>query len=122
MGFIDLEGRFLEVNPAFEAALGFSPEEWRARSFLEGVHPNERSSCFNEIQKLQGENGSYRPVHWHWTRETDENFFYVTGSDLAELRKAENSLKESQEKFTGLFHSMAEGVVIHDKGVLLETN
>ena len=40
----DLSGKFLQCNPAYEALLGYTEDEYRQMSFPELVHPDDRES------------------------------------------------------------------------------
>lgn len=42
--------------------------------------------------------------------------------EIAERKRAETALMESEERFRSLFHATFEGLFIHDKGVILAAN
>jgi PAS domain S-box-containing protein len=42
--------------------------------------------------------------------------------DITDRKKAENSLQESEEKYRGLFNAVFEGILIHEKGKIIEIN
>jgi PAS domain-containing protein len=44
-------GYFTHCNPALSSILGFSSEEFLARPFIEFVHPDDRQSTINEVEK-----------------------------------------------------------------------
>jgi two-component system sensor kinase FixL len=47
----DLDGRFIEVNPAFENMLGYSSEELRQRTFLDVTHPEDAAGGLEWFQQ-----------------------------------------------------------------------
>lgn len=74
------DGYLERVNPAFTRVLGHSSEEFLACPFLEFVHPDDRASTLQELDRLrEGRNtvefdtryrhkdGSYRCLTWSAT-------------------------------------------------------
>jgi two-component system cell cycle sensor histidine kinase/response regulator CckA len=48
----DLEGRFLNVNRAYEQILGYAPGELDGRFFSEILHPEDRQPCIDNTRNL----------------------------------------------------------------------
>jgi len=44
------DGHFKEVNPAFEAALGFTAEELCTSSYLDFIHPDDIEKTAQEVE------------------------------------------------------------------------
>ena len=42
---LDLEGRFVAVNPAMAALLGYSADALRGSSYIDFVHPDDRGAA-----------------------------------------------------------------------------
>jgi PAS domain S-box-containing protein len=69
MAVLDLEGRFVTVNPALCALSGFAEEELLARNFVELVHPDAREHALErrramlagELERFAGEEPCLRP-------------------------------------------------------------
>src|ERR1019366_779777 len=129
------DGHFLETNPAWEKTLGFKPNELHQASFLELVHGPDQSKTQLEIHKLlKGEktlsfesqlrhkDQSTRWIQWTWHHLKDEQCFYLNGKDITRLKETERDLQENQGKFKRLTESATEGVGIHEKGIILESN
>jgi two-component system sporulation sensor kinase A len=133
---VHFEGHFLQLNPAWEKQLGFSVEELVGQPFLNLVPISDRPRAVNEIEKLskpegkiisfetacEAKNHSLRWISWTWTINIEEQRFYLSGRDLTDLRKVEKDLNESREKFLRLSDLSAEGIAIHEKGIILEAN
>ncbi|MBW2739953.1 MAG: PAS domain-containing protein, partial [Deltaproteobacteria bacterium] len=56
-------GYFTYCNPALSSILGFSSEEFLARPFIEFIHPDDRQSTINEVEKqLKGRATSFKLI------------------------------------------------------------
>ncbi len=51
----DLEGRFQSCNPAYEAMLGYTEDEFRALAFPDLVHPEDREVNMVDMRRLLSE-------------------------------------------------------------------
>ncbi len=101
-------GYFTYCNPALSSILGFSPEEFLARPFIEFVHPDDRQSTINEVEKqLKGsplamfenryicKNGSYKWLEWRATAADEKEVIYAAATDITERKAAEEQIKRS---------------------------
>jgi len=99
----DFGGHFTRVNPAVEQVLGYTPEEFLARPYLEFVHPDDREKTAAEAYRIrQGKkvtsfenryvrkDGSYRVLEWTSTPVLDEGLMYAVARDVTERRQAES--------------------------------
>lgn len=50
----DVEGRLVDVNPAFERVLGWPMDQVRGRPFIEFVHPDDHASTLAAAARLAG--------------------------------------------------------------------
>lgn len=106
------DGYFLRVNPAFERALGYSPEELKSQTFLEFVHPDDREATRAELDRLseghavidfenryRAKDGGYRWLAWRSTPATgDEELVYAIARDVTEMKAAQRLvLKQAEE-------------------------
>lgn len=96
------DGRFREVNPAWEKALGYSRDELLAKPFTELLHPDDRPALLGLLERLgQGgaaeaaeircacRKGAFRPLRWHCAPSGRPGEFLAVASDLADLKRAE---------------------------------
>lgn len=99
------DGYFKTVNPAWEQALGFSPQELLAKPFLHFVHPDDRVATQIEAEKLYrgGEtlifenrylckNGSYRNLAWSARSDIEKHLIYATARDVTVQKEAQDQI------------------------------
>jgi PAS domain S-box-containing protein len=144
----DREGRILYANPATERVSGFAPEVFASLDPFERIHPEDRPRCEEAFGELLRNPGlSLRIEHrvrhkdgsWRWVEGTFASLFddpevgglLATVRDVTEDKRAEEALRESEERYHGIFDSIDEGFVVaellFDEGrpsdlLVLETN
>lgn len=120
-------GYFTHCNPALSNILGFSTEEFLARPFMEFIHPDDRQSTINEVEKqLKGspvarfenryicKDGSYKWLEWRATAADENGVVYCAATDITERRRAEEDLRESEERYRSVFSEARDGITIVD--------
>jgi PAS domain S-box-containing protein len=120
------DGYFKRVNPAFTRILGWSEAELLLRPFLDMVHPDDRETTQQEVDKqtagqptLTFENrylcrdGSWRLLSWTSAPQPDGRMF-ATARDVTELRRAEEELRASQQDLAITLRSIGDGVIATD--------
>lgn len=107
----DFEGRFVELNPAWERTLGYRLEEMLGRPYLDLVHPDDRERTAAETARQQREgtrtmsfvnryrhrDGSYRVLHWTAAPYEAERVVYAIARDITELHQAQEELRQGEE-------------------------
>src|SRR5262245_9289170 len=105
----DLEGKYLSVNSAWTAHLGWSALELLGKTSRWLLHPNDVEKTFVETSRLaagqktirfesrlRDKHGSY---HWFsWKTAPDRGRIYGLGREITELKDAENKLREAQRE------------------------
>jgi PAS domain S-box-containing protein len=105
----DLEGKYLSVNPAWTATLGWSEADLLGKTSRWLLHPDDVEKTRAEISRLaagqktvrfesrlRDKHGSY---HWFsWKAAPDRGRIYGLGRDVTELKDAENKLRETQRE------------------------
>jgi PAS domain S-box-containing protein len=99
----DSSGNILNVNPAWSATLGWSPEELAGKSSDWAIHPDDRERARVELVNLLAgkrtqnfetrvlcKNGSYRWLSWHAV--SDRGLIYASGRDITNLKQAQEEL------------------------------
>lgn len=129
----DLQGRFLEVNRQACVSLGYAREELLAKHVSDVVPDwNEKSAlalwqskAINESTALQSrhrrKDGRIFPVEVHLSclEVRGERRFLALARDVTERQRAEELLRQSENRFRGLIENAPDGVVLlNQQGVL----
>ena len=97
----DIEtGHFLQLNPAWEKALGFSVEELMSRPWIDFVHPDDQDATIESGEKLLGgedlidfqnryvcKDGSIKWLAWNTRVDTESKLVYAVARDITEHKK-----------------------------------
>ncbi len=100
--FLDFNGYFKRLNPAWERTLGFTREELMARPFIDFVHPDDRERTLAQNtavraggQAIEFENrylckdGSFRWLLWNATPFTTGRVVCSVARDITARKQAE---------------------------------
>ncbi|MBU4140206.1 MAG: PAS domain S-box protein, partial [Euryarchaeota archaeon] len=129
----DLDGCILDSNPAFMKMIGYSAEEVRGKKFIDYTYPEDVSPnllLFNEA--ITGKRDHYimekRYVRKDgtilWGRlavsvvnsaEGGPQFLIAMMEDITESKKAEDALRESEEKYRSLVESTDDSIYMVDR-------
>ncbi len=133
----DYTGKYLRWNNAFETVSGYTAGEIKLLDPLKFFEGEERSTIINKIGEVLAKGsaemetiivtktGKQIPYYLtgHLIQYEDKPCFIGIGFDISERKKAENELKESEEKFRALVQQAAEGIfVVDQEGNYLEAN
>ncbi len=136
----DPQGRFTYLNPAWEKALGYSLNEMIGKSFGFFQDPRIHERDIQEFKRhLAG--GSIKEYEtFYFTKDGTEltlSFTAIpiydrsgsiigtqgTAGNITERKKAENLLRESEERFRILFQTAPVGITIfNSEGTVIECN
>jgi len=124
----DLEGNFLDVNPAFSDVLGHRIEDILSSPFLELVHPDDLDRTLAELEALaDGEttlgfenryrkaDGSYCWLSWR-ARPGSDGLVYAVAHDVSTRKAANRALDEYARQLEKSNSSLAQfaHVASHD--------
>ena len=126
---LDLEGNFKYISPQSYNLTGYRPEELIGTKNSDYVHPDDlayiteafkesiQSKQINTLEfRTHHKDGYYVPVSIRSTLvdvEGEKKVFAVL-RDITERKKAEQKLKESEEKFRGLINNITDAIVEMD--------
>ena len=140
MSLVDLRGRALESNETLQEMLGYSRAELRQKGFLEFVCPEDRQSSSRLFEDLaNGRCNRYQMeirlssknqcMVWgriiaSLVRGTDgePNYIIIMIEEITDHKKNEIELRESDSRFRLLSEAAFEGILIHEKGTILDIN
>ncbi len=105
------DGTFKRVSPAVTSILGWSPEEFLARPYLDWVHPDDRDRTAREVERqvregqivLRFENrylhrdGTWRILSWRSVPQPG-GLMYAMARDVTERRRRENEIARLNEQ------------------------
>jgi PAS domain S-box-containing protein len=105
----DMAGKYLNVNPAWSATLGWSELDLLGKSSEWLLHPDDKERTRVEMghlamgrkttrfeSRFRHKDGSYRWLSWKSV--PDGGRIYAVARDVTELKDAENKLRETQQE------------------------
>lgn len=120
---MDSQGRHVDSNPAARVMLGYDADTISMLSFHDVISPmdleramrdyatlSERGNYESEYEVKRGD-GSPINVSIRTVRIADDRFIGFA-MDITDRKRAEQSLRESEEKYRGLFESILDGIVL----------
>jgi PAS domain S-box-containing protein len=94
------DGYMKQVNPAFERVLGYTPEEIKARPFIEFVVAEDEARTRDEFSKVISgglaitfenrwlhKDGSHRWLQWNGIPDADHQCVYAAARDITERKR-----------------------------------
>ena len=106
----DLDGKYINVNPAWTATLGWSESDLLSKPSQWFRHPDDREKTRAEINqlarglktrhfenRLRAKDGSYRWISW--AAAPNGGRIYGMGRDVTDQKRAEDALRESEARF-----------------------
>ena len=102
----NLNGRFTQVNSAFETTLGHSKEELVSQPYLNFVHPDDRAATQEEMRRLASgdstiafenryrcKDGSYKWLLWNVKPDSEKQLLYGVAKEVTQRKEAELLLR-----------------------------
>jgi PAS domain S-box-containing protein len=122
--FLDFNGYFKRLNPAWERTLGFTRQELKSRPFIEFVHPDDRERTLNQNRQVRGggtalafenrylcKDGSFRWFRWNAAPDSEELVIYSVARDVTAEKRA---AAEREELVRQLQAALAEVRTLQD--------
>jgi len=116
--FLNFNGYFKRLNPAWERTLGFTRAELMSRPFIEFVHPDDRERTLKQNAAVRAggkalgfenrylcRDGSYRWFRWNAAPDAGNQVIYSVARDITETKRADI---EREQLVTDLQNALAE--------------
>jgi len=127
IAIVDMEGRRIFNSLSYQKALGYSPEELRASSAFEQIHPDDRERVKNAAEDSRlsgiGKTLEYRLRHkngtWLVLESTSSVIHNVNGGpeklvivnrNVSERKRAEEALRRSEADFRSVVEHAPYGI------------
>jgi PAS domain S-box-containing protein len=122
------DGYFKELNPAWQQCLGWTIEELQARPWIDFVHPDDVAPTLAATEKITArdgvvsfhenryrcKDGSYRWLQWTAQEIVGQRLIYAIARDVTDRKRAEEALRESEERYRSVIAAMQDGIVLLD--------
>jgi PAS domain S-box-containing protein len=125
------DGFFKSLNPVWEKTLGFTTEELKAKPYLEFIHPDDRKATSAEASRLENpevtfafenrylcKDRSYKWFSWNAVSVPAERIVYAVARDVTERTRAEELLRETEERHRRLFDNNPHPTWVYDRETL----
>ena len=127
LGIVGFDGCLKEVNPAWSRTLGWREKELLETPWIESVHPEDRPAALAAGEELlagkpvlslenryQCRDGSCRRITWDSFPDMEKRLIMIVGHDITESRRAEESLRQSEETLRALLDANPESILLID--------
>ncbi|MGO9691400.1 MAG: PAS domain S-box protein [Syntrophobacteraceae bacterium] len=137
---MDREARLVEVNDYWLKTMGYERNEVIGRKVLDFYTEESRKYAQDVTQPTFFREGIAKDLSYQFVKKSGEVLDVLLSAtserdasgnvvrsqalieDITERKRAEAALRESEERFRSLSNASLEGIMIHDRGVILDAN
>ncbi|MDP9100461.1 MAG: PAS domain S-box protein [Verrucomicrobiota bacterium] len=115
------DGRFKQLNPAWERTLGWTIEELCSRPFVEFLHPDDQERTAAEIARLSNgleaiafqdryrcKDGSYKTLSWNARADVTLGVIYASARDVTRSNEIGEQLRRARDEAEGANRAKSE--------------
>lgn len=114
----NVDAKFLKVNPAFTASLGYSKEELEGTPFVNFIHPDDLDKTYKEVEKLshgkktisfenryRTKKGEYLVLSWNASPEPVTGNLYCIARDVTVEKQREKEILDVTSDLTAILNA-----------------
>lgn len=136
----DENGVYNYVSPAYCKIYGYTEEQMLNRSYIDLIVPEDKRAQYLETYKRRYKTGDPVPLSEGffiksngdpvWVQYAGDfikqngkiQYMISINTDITDRKRAQEALVESEERFRRLSNAAFEGIVLTDRGVVLDVN
>jgi PAS domain S-box-containing protein len=116
------DGYFKRVNPAWQRALGYTPDVLLGRPYMDFIHPDDRTPTTTAAETLsdgdplirfenryRAADGTYRWLQWAAVPYPSEQAIYAAARDITEQKEARATIARYSSDLDAARQAQAEG-------------
>jgi PAS domain S-box-containing protein len=122
------DGYFKKLNPAWEKTLGWSTKELLSKPWIDFTHPDdiEKTKNIKSVKLDNGEevyqfenryickDGTIKWLSWNSFPFPEDSVMFGVARDITKQKKAEEQLKESEEKYRRITENISDVIWMSD--------
>src|SRR5262249_39631716 len=125
---LDARGYVAQISPSCEAILGYRPDEMIGRSGVDFIHPDHLQQSREEMRAARRgqrpkisdtrcihKNGREVWLSWLGTWSEPVSRYFFVGRDMTESRKAQETLRESEQLARNIIETSLDAFVQMDE-------
>ena len=131
---IDMDGKFVAVNPACYENWGYSQDELLGKRFIEVIAPQDISETIKAVRAIRAEKSNLQfdnrvrrkdsteiNVSWsaYWSEK--ERAMFCVAHDITERKLAEEAIRASEHRIRTIINHMIVGLVIVNQDGYIES-
>ncbi|MBD2314730.1 PAS domain S-box protein [Desertifilum sp. FACHB-1129] len=118
-GIWNIEGYFEQLNPAWQAVLGWTPAQLQSCPYWEWVHPHDRANTRSQVQQLNSDrptatffnrfraaDGAYQWLWWQVTLDAGKQRWYAIARDINRT----HAFEQAEAQYRSIYENAVEGI------------